>query len=391
MTRFAVALAAGLALLASSLSTAEEPPLVVGLCAALSGPSAPAGEAILRGAKLALAEINERGGLLGRPVELDVHDNRGNPARGVDQLRALGETEALVGTLGGVSTPVAMAALPLVHEQRMIYLTPWAAGTGIVEHRFQPSYSFRLAASDREAARYLLLEAHEKGFGRPALLLEHTAWGRSNQESLLAAAAALNIPVAAVRFFHLGQQDFADEARWLADSGADHLILIAGVEEGAHFVRALAESVRAREIPVFSHWGIAAGNFPEQAGDALDRVRLSFLSTRVPWFSPEKPRLAELRERYCRAFPDCQRALRQAYSMASAHAYDLLQLLAMAVEQAGTARGGAVRDALERLPAYDGLLRRYDPPFTPERHDVLKIEDYLMARYLEDGGVELLP
>jgi branched-chain amino acid transport system substrate-binding protein len=38
-----------------------------------------------------------------------------------------------------------------------------------------------------------------------------------------------------------------------------------------------------------------------------------------------------------------------------------------------------VRDALERLEPHDGLVKRYAPAFTPERHDALLAEDYMMA------------
>jgi branched-chain amino acid transport system substrate-binding protein len=62
-----------------------------------------------------------------------------------------------------------------------------------------------------------------------------------------------------------------------------------------------------------------------------------------------------------------------------AHGYDGAHLLARAIRQAGTAEGPAVRAALEQLPPYDGLVKRYEPAFTPTNHDALRAEDYLMA------------
>jgi branched-chain amino acid transport system substrate-binding protein len=44
-----------------------------------------------------------------------------------------------------------------------------------------------------------------------------------------------------------------------------------------------------------------------------------------------------------------------------------------------------VRDALEKLPAWQGLIKNYTPPFTPARHEALGPNELLMARYRPDG------
>ncbi len=53
--------------------------------------------------------------------------------------------------------------------------------------------------------------------------------------------------------------------------------------------------------------------------------------------------------------------------------------MAMAIRKAGTAHGPALRDALEHLDPYDGLVKRYAPAFTPDNHDAFLADDYLMA------------
>ena len=56
-----------------------------------------------------------------------------------------------------------------------------------------------------------------------------------------------------------------------------------------------------------------------------------------------------------------------------------MRLLALAIAQAGSPDGSRVREALEHLPPYDGVVKRYAPAFTPERHDALLADDYLMT------------
>src|ERR1700748_358556 len=76
-----------------------------GLVAAMSGQSAKSGEAIVRGLSLAIDEINAKGGLLGKKVELLVRDDESNPAKGVLAARDLVQREKVAGVFGRVATP----------------------------------------------------------------------------------------------------------------------------------------------------------------------------------------------------------------------------------------------------------------------------------------------
>jgi branched-chain amino acid transport system substrate-binding protein len=65
--------------------------------------------------------------------------------------------------------------------------------------------------------------------------------------------------------------------------------------------------------------------------------------------------------------------------IAVASGYDGVHLLAQAMREATATAGPQVRDALEYLKPYDGLIKRCAPAFTPERHDALLAEDHFMA------------
>jgi branched-chain amino acid transport system substrate-binding protein len=68
-----------------------------------------------------------------------------------------------------------------------------------------------------------------------------------------------------------------------------------------------------------------------------------------------------------------------------AHAYDLMHILARAIDLAGSTDRKAVRDALEKLREHRGLVKRYAPPFAPGRHEALSARELLIARYRADG------
>jgi branched-chain amino acid transport system substrate-binding protein len=72
----------------------------------------------------------------------------------------------------------------------------------------------------------------------------------------------------------------------------------------------------------------------------------------------------------------------------SAHGYDIVQLLALAIERAGSSERAAVRAALESGIVHDGLVRSYQPAFTPDGHDALSPDQVFMARFRPDGVIE---
>ena len=84
-------------------------------------------------------------------------------------------------------------------------------------------------------------------------------------------------------------------------------------------------------------------------------------------------------------YSDGAEKLRFAYvpagqAVGTANAYDGLHLVAQAIAQAGTTDGVKLRDALENLKEeYKGLIKNYKRPFTPEQHDALTDEDYVLV------------
>ena len=146
--------------------------IAIGLDADMSSGSARSGEAIRRGLELAIEEINATGGLLGKQVELIVRDHRGNPDRGLGNLEAFSQVPRLLGVFGGIHTPVAMRELEFIHQNKMLYLCPWAAGTPIVSNGYSPNYVFRVSVRDEYAGGFLVSESLARGFSRVGLLLD---------------------------------------------------------------------------------------------------------------------------------------------------------------------------------------------------------------------------
>jgi len=373
-----------LSLILSIHSKAEE--LIIGLDADMSAISAAGGTAIKRGALLAIKEINNNGGVIGKKLALHIKDHKGNPARGVANMKYFSKKENLVAVLGGVHTPVALKELPIIHENNIIYLGPWAAGTPIVDNGFTPNYVFRLSVRDEHAGHVLINHAKERGLKKVGLLLERTGWGRSNEKSMSRAAKDFNTDISGVEWFNWRQKDMSAQIDNLINSGAEAILLVSNVPEGAIIVKNMYQRANKKQVPILSHWGIASGAFVKKAGlKQINSIDLSVLQT-YSFLSPKKPnKMKKILREYQQAFDSTVSKENIPAAVGVAHAYDLVHLLAIAIKKANSTDRQLIRSALENIESYKGLFRDFTYPFTAQKHDALNHDDYIMSRFDHEG------
>jgi len=362
-------------------------PIYIGLDAALSGGAGQSGEAIRRGLVIALNEINAAGGVLGRPLSLILRDNHGIPDRGIDNIHELAEVEDLVAVFGGIHTPVALAELKAIHENKILYLDPWAAGTSVVDNGYAPNFVFRVSVRDQFAGGFLIKAALDRGFKRPGLLLWRTSWGRSNETAMTTAMTELGVQGAGVEWFNTSERDISDQIQNLISAGADVIMLVANPTDGLTAVTNMAARQEVHRLPIISHWGITGGDFFGLGREAIKAVDLTFLQTHS-FFEPMSPKKSDaFYTAYCAHFGPCTSPADIVSPVGSAHAYDLAYLLKQAIERAGTINRESVRDAMEHLHRHEGLVRVYDPPFTPTRHDALTVADFRLCKFDANGSI----
>jgi branched-chain amino acid transport system substrate-binding protein len=358
---------------------------VIALDADMSSVAAAGGEAIRRGALIAMAEINADGGVLGRELELRVSDHRGNPRRGLDNILNHIADPNVIAVLTGVHTPVALRQLAPAHQAGIPILSPWAAGTPFIDNGMSPNFAFRLSVRDAFAGPFLVDAAWNDGRKRVALMLERTGWGESNLRAMTAALAAKDAQPVAVERFNWGDRDFRIKLQRIANSGADAILLVANPPEGARIVHDLASMPVAGAARVYSHWGLAAGSVVELSEGAVTQVDLRILQT-FSLLDPPKPGRAEpVLTALCEMYQECDPAKVPA-QVGLAHAYDLVHIMARAIAQGGEADRATLRDQLERIDRHEGLMRDYTPPFSPGWHEALDMSDFHFSVF-DDTGV----
>ena len=252
--------------------------LFIGLDADLSGSSKKGGLAIMRGAQIAIDEINAKGGIKGKELSMIVRDHRGNPARGQRNLKELSKQDNLIAVIGGAHTPVVLQELELIHKNKILFLVPWAAGTPITENEYSPNYVFRASIRDMDAGPVLVRHASQNGATKLSLVLERTGWGRSNEVSMKRAAKDLNVQIVGTHWVNWGTKDLSKEVEAIKSEGPDAIMLVTNAPEGAALIKAMLADESVIDTPVISHWGIASGDFVSQVGlTNLSKMTLSTL------------------------------------------------------------------------------------------------------------------
>ncbi|MBB5391560.1 MULTISPECIES: ABC transporter substrate-binding protein [unclassified Herbaspirillum] len=356
-------------------------PIKIGLVTALSGQSAQAGEALTRGMSIAIDEINAKGGLLGgRKLELVRRDDEGNPAKGVVAARELIFKEKVAVLFGGLDTPVSMAIVPIVNQEKVPFVGPWAAGTGVTKNGANPNYVFRVSAVD-ELVDKAMLNYAQKTFksSKAGLILVNNPWGESNEKGIVAALAEKGLKPAGVEKFEGSDVDIVPQLTRLKAAGADTLYLVGNVGPSAQVVKSLDRM--GWKVPVVSHWGPAGGRFTELAGPNARNVHFIQTFSFFGKLSPVGEKVvSELKAKY----PAIKGPDDITPAVGVANAYDGMQLAALAIAKAGSTNGDAVREGFYKIDRYEGLIKTYVKPFSPAVHDALQADDYVWAQFIDN-------
>src|SRR4029079_5097262 len=170
-------------LLSLGIANVNAQTIKIGLVTALSGQSARAGEAITRGLQIAIDELNAAGGVLGRQLERVARDDEATPAKGVIAARELVFKEKVAVLFGGLDTPVSLAIIPIMNQEKVPFMGPWAAGTPITRNGANPNYVFRVSAVD-EIVDKAMLQYSQKVFNAKScgMILVNNPWGESNEK-----------------------------------------------------------------------------------------------------------------------------------------------------------------------------------------------------------------
>ena len=169
----------------------------------------------------------------------------------------------------------------------------------------------------------------------------------------------------------------------LKQAGSDVLFMVANVAPSAQVVKSLDRM--SWDVPIVSHWGPAGGRFSELAGPSGAKVH--FIQT-YSFSGKLSPKGQSVLDGLKKKYPEIKSLADVTPAVGIANAYDAMHLTALAIAKANSTEGPAIRQAFYGIDKYEGLIKTYAKPFTPDNHDALGPNDYIFT-FFKEG--EILP
>ncbi len=325
-------LAAALVLALAPRAHAADP-VPVGAVEILSGPNAAYGTAIEAGLDLALAAVNAKGVLGGRPIALTVEDSGGTKDGAINAARKLIGRDKVVAIIGPTLSNEMFAVGPVTNGRGVPTIGTSTTARGITD--IGP-FVFRTALPESDVVPVTLKKAMARGVKTIALLYANDdAFSKSGFDSMKAAAEAAGLNILAIESFGGKDTDFSAQLTKIKSLNPDAVAISALVEPVSGVLLQARQLGFGKETLFIGGNGANSPKLGQIAGVAADGLLVG-----SPWFvaksdTANQDFVAAFRAKYGKD-PD----------QFAAQAYDTLFILAEAIDRAGAADPAKIRDAL---------------------------------------------
>lgn len=189
----------------SGLSFAQDP-IVIGVSVPLTGQYANHGNGVKTGVELAVTQINDAGGINGRPLQIVVSDSEGSPDMSKRIARKFVSDPTIVAQIGDATSTCSMAAQPIYDKAGMVQLSPTTSHPG-----FAPGspYSFSIVGTQAGAPFMARFAIERMGKKRLAVATLQTDWGIAMKDAFVNEATRLGGEIVAEESYLEGTTVFA--------------------------------------------------------------------------------------------------------------------------------------------------------------------------------------
>jgi branched-chain amino acid transport system substrate-binding protein len=257
-----------LATVSAAAAFAQGAPIKLANVAELSGGGATVGNNWKNGIDLAIEEINAKGGLLNRKLEVAHADSQSNPGVARAQVQKALDNEPYVLLGPGYSGSVKVTS-PLAAEAGITQIMGGeAAELTQGGNKFLFRTSFGQQSSMPKVAKYINDELKAKSV---AIVWVNNDFGKGGRDVISKEFAKYNIKVAADISTEAGQADFAADVSKIKAAAPDVVFVYVNEEESARMLKELKR--QAISVPLMGETTLVGQKVVELAGDAANGAR----------------------------------------------------------------------------------------------------------------------
>ncbi len=370
-------LAASLLLVGVGSASAAEP-IRIGSFLAVSGPASFLGDPELKTLQMYVEDINAKGGVNGRPLELVHYDTGGNAKDAVNFVKRLIKNDNVDLIVGGTTTGDTLAVIPDVEKEGIPFIS-LAGAVDIIEP--VKKWVFKTPHTDRMAVAKIYEDLRKRGLTKVALITGDGGFDKSGREQLLKLAPQYGITIVADESYGNKDTDMTAQLTKIRSSGAQAIINFGLGQAPAIVTKNIKQLGIA--LPLYQSHGVASKTFIDLAGEAAEGARLPaaalVVAEQLPDADPQKPVLLAYKNRY--------EAKYGPVSTFGGHAYDGLMIAVAAIQRAGGPDKAKVRDEIEKTKGFIGTSGVFN--MTPDDHMGLNLDAFKMVE-IRNGGWKIV-
>ncbi|NLX08172.1 MAG: branched-chain amino acid ABC transporter substrate-binding protein [Chloroflexi bacterium] len=282
--------------LSLSARAQEGDPILIGLQGPMTGDFAYEGQGFEQAISLLVDQINAEGGLLGRPVELVIEDDAGDPTQSAlvaDRLVDAG----VVAVIGAYNSTATEPASEIYNEEGILHITPSSTATRLTEKGFEQF--FRVCfLDDRQALFAVMAMADVLGAQKVGVLHDNSTYAQGLAEWTRTYAEEAGLEVAYFDAINPDDQDFTPTLTNIGQADLDAIYFTGYHAQGGLLLRQTAE------LGLDIQWVMGnASNNPEMVEIAgVDAAAGTFITTEPLPQDLEYPEAVEFVEAFTEAY-----------------------------------------------------------------------------------------
>ena len=336
---------AALALGAFSAMAAD--PIKIGSILSVTGPAAFLGDPELKTLQMYVEDINKKGGVLGRQLQLVHYDDGSDANKANGFAKRLIEDDNVDILVGGTTTGSTMSMAPLVEKAGIPFIS--LAGAVVIVEPVK-KFIFKTPHTDRMAAEKVFEDMKKRNISKVALFAETSGFGQSGKKETEAVASKFGITLVANETYGPKDTDMSPQLTKIKNTAGVQAVFIFGLGQGPAIATKNYKQLGIT-LPLYHAHGVASEEFIKLAGPAAEGVRLPaaalLVADKLAANDPQKA----VAVGYTKAFAE---KWKTDVSTFGGHAYDGLMMAVDAIKRAGGTDKVKVRDAIEATKGYVG-------------------------------------
>ena len=351
----------------------EKGTLKIGAIFAVTGPASFLGAPEANTAKMIVEEINAKGGVKGRKIELIIKDSQANPEKAISFAKQLIEEDQVLAIIGPSTSGETMQIKEICNEAKVPLVS--AAAAEVIVDPVAP-YVFKTPQKDSYVVRWIYQTMNDLGISKIGVVAANSGFGNAGKGQLEKYASEFGIEILISESYDRASTDLTALMTKVKGQNVQAVVNWSIVPAQSIIPKNMKQL--GMDMTLFQSHGFGNIKYAEAAGEAANGIifpcgRL-LVANELPNSNPQKKMLVKYNNDYEAEFGE-------EASTFGGHAWDALQIVIEAIKKSDATRDG-IRDAIEKIKNFPGTGGVFN--FSATDHNGLGMDSIAMLM-VKDG------